>query len=110
MYPGGGPRNKPEYFGCGCSLFPISFFLPQHSEVRFAVSFVIHSLSSPAENGADCAFLMTLRRIRPRSQDNKYINYMSLISLSKVAFGGAVSNLIMEPETNPIMNGLEKFA
>ena len=53
---------------------------------------------------------MTLRRIRPRSQDNKYINYMSLISLSKVAFGGAVSNLIMEPETNPIMNGLEKFA
>ena len=56
------------------------------------------------ESGVDSASLITLKRIRPRS-DKIRTQFNDLISLPKVAFGEAVSNLIVQPETRPNMNG-----
>ena len=102
----GEKRISNKYLGPGRSPFLIQYFLSQHTEVDFG-RHVVSSLNFlTVESGVDSASLITLKRIRPRFNKIR-TQFNDLISLPKVAFGEAVSNLIVQPETRPNMNGEE---
>ena len=87
MYPDG--RNKPAYLGRGRPLFPIQHSLSEQTEVRWTSTYSRNFYNH-------C-----------RKWNRLCVSYDFQKNQAQFAFGGIVSDLIIDPETQPNMNGGE---